>query len=294
LVLAGTITYTDVYTTGRNLHLAGAGDGVVAGSIRDGSYAAVSLSKAGAGRWTLAGTNSFTSPTTLTAGSLVINGTSRSAVTVSGGTLGGFGVISNNVTVAGGCHAPGDPVGIQTIYGNYLLSSGGTLSVQIRGPAAGSQYSRVSVRGGNANSVTLAGALQLVASPGLPTNTTFIVIEHDGNGAVSGTFAGLPNNSTFSAGGYTWRVNYQAGDGNDVGLTVVTGSAPSLSATLATGLFKVTWPGWAQQFLLSSTTNLSPPVTWWPVSNGISSNDGQWVFSAPASAGQTFFQLHWP
>ncbi|MGC3968957.1 MAG: autotransporter-associated beta strand repeat-containing protein [Pirellulales bacterium] len=94
-------------TTGaRNLRLRGAADGVVSGNIVNGS-AVVSLTKEGAGHWTLSGANTYTGATVINQGILTINGaqTGGGAVTVGSttttdpATLNGAGSISGPLTV---------------------------------------------------------------------------------------------------------------------------------------------------------------------------------------------------
>ncbi|MGC4007422.1 MAG: autotransporter-associated beta strand repeat-containing protein [Pirellulales bacterium] len=77
----------------RKITLAGTntGDNILAASIADNGLGATSLTKSGAGRWVLPNANTFTGPTTVSAGQLNlanINAVANSAVTVSGGTLG--------------------------------------------------------------------------------------------------------------------------------------------------------------------------------------------------------------
>src|SRR5262249_2355059 len=48
----------------------------------------------------------------------------------------------------------------------------------------------------------------------------FIIINNDSNDPITGTFAGLAENAGFNAGGYGFRINYAAGTGNDVFLTL--------------------------------------------------------------------------
>jgi len=78
---------------------------------------AVSITKEGAGKWILTGSNTYTGATRVNAGTLIINGSTDagSAVTVaSGATLGGSGVINGTVTVNGSL-APGNSLGTLTI-----------------------------------------------------------------------------------------------------------------------------------------------------------------------------------
>ncbi len=92
-----------------------AGTGEFAGKIVDGT-GATSVTKAGTGAWTLSGSNAYTGTTTVTLGTLLVNGaqTNAGAFSVSsGGTLGGKGTIATasnaGVTFANGAAlSPGD------------------------------------------------------------------------------------------------------------------------------------------------------------------------------------------
>ncbi len=295
LTLAGGIAFTDVFSSTRNVRLSGDGEGLVTGAIQNGGLATIAIAKTGAGQWTLAGTNSFTSATTVSAGTLLLNGSSLSAVTVSGGTFSGSGVISNRVTISAGTNAPGNPLGIQTVVSNFTVSASGTLRISINGTNVGSQHSQVAVRAGNSGTVTLAGALNVVAQPALATNTTFVIIDNDGTDAVSGTFAGLANNATFFQSGYTWRVSYFGGTGNDVTLTILAAPQPALETQWTSPTLTVSWPDWASAYSLHSTTNLSPPTIWSPVTNSPVLNSNKWSIALPMNSdGNRFFQLMWP
>ena len=275
--------------------MSGDGEGLVTGAIQNGGLATIAIAKTGAGQWTLAGTNSFTSATTVSAGTLLLNGSSLSAVTVSGGTFSGSGVISNRVTISAGTNAPGNPLGIQTVVSNFTVSASGTLRISINGTNVGSQHSQVAVRAGNSGTVTLAGALNVVAQPALATNTTFVIIDNDGTDAVSGTFAGLANNATFFQSGYTWRVSYFGGTGNDVTLTILAAPQPALETQWTSPTLTVSWPDWASAYSLHSTTNLSPPTIWSPVTNSPVLNSNKWSIALPMNSdGNRFFQLMWP
>src|SRR5262249_9204969 len=71
-------------------------DGAISGS-------GGSLVKQGAGTLTLAGANSYSGPTTVSGGTLRVNGLMSGAVTVNSGcVLGGAGTIGGLVTIAGG------------------------------------------------------------------------------------------------------------------------------------------------------------------------------------------------
>ena len=72
-----------------------------------------SLTKVDSGTLTLAGSNTYTGPTTINQGKLVVDGwLTNSAVSVnSGGTLGGTGNLTSVTVYAGGNLAPGDSLG---------------------------------------------------------------------------------------------------------------------------------------------------------------------------------------
>jgi hypothetical protein len=77
----------------------------------------------------------------------------------------------------------------------------------------------------HANGVTIENGAQFVFLPKgnqtLTTGTVFTVINNTAATAISGTFANLPDNSTFTSGRNNYQVSYQGGDGNDLTLSVV-------------------------------------------------------------------------
>ncbi len=71
-------------------------------------YGTMSLSKSGTGTLSLNNTNTYTGNTTVSNGTLLVNGVVGSPVTVVGGTLGGSGAVAGNVALqAGATLAPG-------------------------------------------------------------------------------------------------------------------------------------------------------------------------------------------
>lgn len=76
----------------------------------------------GTGTLVLAGTSTYSGPTAVNAGTLIVNGSiSGSATAVnSGGTLGGIGTVKNLTVNAGGAIAPGEGIGtLNTLNGNF-------------------------------------------------------------------------------------------------------------------------------------------------------------------------------
>jgi uncharacterized repeat protein (TIGR01451 family) len=177
------------------------------------------LTKSGAGKVVLTGANTYSGPTLVNGGRLIVNGSITSPVTVNGdGILGGAGTIANTVTINGGGRlSPGSSTAILHT-GNLSLTTGSTLIIEINGPTAGVDDDQVSVTG----SVTLGNAT-LTVLPGFTpiAGETFTIIDNDLSDAVAGTFAGLPEGSIFAAGASRFRISYVGGSGNDVTLTAL-------------------------------------------------------------------------
>lgn len=137
----GTKTFTLTGTTAGN---------TIAGAIVDSS-SATSLTKAGEGSWILSGTNTYTGATTVSAGTLVVDGSaSGSAFTVDGGILSGSGTVGALTIASGGTLAPGNSPGTLTVDGNSVWAGGGTLEWEVNDAtgAAGTATDLLSITGG--------------------------------------------------------------------------------------------------------------------------------------------------
>ena len=101
--------------------------------------------------------------------------------------------------------------------GNASFASGSTFSVELNGTTVGTQYDQLDVTGTvNLGGSTLSVATGFTAAPG----DRFTIINNDGSDAVVGTFAGLAEGATFTAGSNTFRISYVGGtNNNDVVLT---------------------------------------------------------------------------
>ncbi|MDX3884195.1 MAG: autotransporter-associated beta strand repeat-containing protein [Sphingomonas sp.] len=140
---------------------------LVLGGVISGTGAFV---QAGTGTTVLTGANSYAGPTTISSGTLLVNGDQSAATgataVAAGATLGGTGAVGGNVTIAGaGMLAPGDGgVGTLTINGDLALGSGSSLKYD---------FGQANVVGGPLNDLTvvkgdlvLDGTIDVALAPG--------------------------------------------------------------------------------------------------------------------------------
>ncbi len=138
---------------------------------------------------------------------------------VEGGILKGLGTVGV-IYLSSGTVAPGLSPGC--LASGNLVYTGGTVEIEVGGTTACSEYDQQVVTG----TVDLGSAttLNVVRWNGFypADGNTFTIINNDGTAdQTTGTFTGMAEASTFTQDGVTYRINYNAGDGNDVVLTVV-------------------------------------------------------------------------
>ena len=195
------------------------------------------LVKVGSDALTLTGTDTCTGPTTVSAGSLLVNGSLASSVNVvSGATLGGTGTTSGAVSLAAGSVlAPGLPSTIFTLNtGSLNLTTGSTLNARINGSSLPVGYDQVNVTGSVDLDALSNGGATLNVSLGtfVPSpNSVFVLINNDGTDPVTGLFqtpggVTLHNGDPFTVGSTNFRIYYTGGDGNDV--VLVEASTPPI------------------------------------------------------------------
>ena len=130
------------------------------------------------------------SPSSLSMETPVSSGPSTATLT-NFGTIRGRGRLNGNL-VNSGIVAPGMSPGVLTIDGNFTQSPGGTLVMEIGGPAAGTQYDQLGVAG----AMQLGGSLQILAyGPTPPSTGTFNLLT---GSAPSGSFASVTTPPGFS------------------------------------------------------------------------------------------------
>jgi len=160
------INRSDTYTFG----------GVISGS---GSFAQI-----GSGTTVLTANNSYSGPTTVAAGALIVNGSiaSSSLTTVnSGATLLGSGTVGSTVVNAGGFLVPGNSPGTMTVAGNLALQSGAFYVVQVNPTTA----STTNVSG----TASLAGTVGAIFAPGTYVVRSYTILT--AAGGRTGTFDAL-------------------------------------------------------------------------------------------------------
>jgi len=176
--------------TNNSVNLQGNGDGELKGSIT----LAFSLNKSGNGTWTLSAPSTYTTPTTISAGKLILTNSITSPITATTS-----GILA--------------PQGSPSTSSNLNITTTGLLEAQ--------SNTTLTVGG----SITLAGQLDVIAPPNLAANTSHTILNKTSPGAITGTFLNKPEASTFTASGYNWRITYVGGDGNDTTITIVPPSA---------------------------------------------------------------------
>jgi autotransporter-associated beta strand protein len=230
----------DISLSGNNLTVNGTGNTLISGVIA-GVANGSTLTKDGTGTLTLTGNDTFTRGTTVDGGTLLVNNTAGSgAVTVNnaGSTLGGIGTISGAVTVNAGANiAPGNGGNSTAILntGALTLASTSNFRVDINGTSVGSGYDQLNVATGG---VTITGSnVAITVGTTLAVGQTFTILSKVAAGAITGTFAGIPQGGTVvGSNGTVFSVSYTGGDGNDIVLTAVAAPVPEPSTWIGGAL----------------------------------------------------------
>ena len=189
------------------------------------------LTKTGTGTLTLTWANTYIGPTTVSAGTLIASNmsgsaTGRGSVNVNAGTLGGKGLIQGPVIIGTGNGA-----------GAFLAPSIGwnqparlTLKKTLTFKADSNYTYKLNTNNARADQVIAKGVtiesgaqfdFQAVANKRLTSGTVFTAISNTSANPISGTFANLPDGSTFTVGRNNFQVSYSGGDGNELTLTVL-------------------------------------------------------------------------
>jgi uncharacterized protein with beta-barrel porin domain len=179
-------------TGGDTLQLGGTGNGTFDLSTIGNSsqqYQGFTTFNVIGGTWTVNNTYAQSDPWTVQSGTLLVNGdlSAASSLTVSGGVLGGTGIVGNTQINSGGTFAPGTP-GMPgtsiTVSGNLAFQSGALYLVQVNS----SSSTMANVTG----TATLAGDVLAAFAPGSYVTKQYDILHSAGlNGT---TFAALGAN----------------------------------------------------------------------------------------------------
>jgi fibronectin-binding autotransporter adhesin len=252
--------------------------------------------KNGIGTFTLTGTNNCSGTSTVNGGRLVVDGELVSHVTVAAGaTLSGVGKVGN-VTATSGHLQPGATPGKFSTGNLSLNNAAGVATFDIFGSSAGTGHDQIAVNG----TVTLGNpTLALVVGTGGGMSNQYVLIANDGVDAVNGTFNGLPEGATVTAGLVSYTISYVGGTGNDVVLTQ-TGTPPPPQITrirkLLDGTMQIDASGLPNtSYFVEATTNLTT-LQWMPINFVPSAGDGRLtcVDENAASHPKRFYRLRMP
>jgi fibronectin-binding autotransporter adhesin len=222
------------------------------------------LTKSGAGVLQLLGAHTHTGITTITSGTLdlgseLLHGSIAGNVIVqTGAKLAGYGTVGQLAAQAGGAISPGAAIlpgslsGILTT-ANFDLQSGATLAIDLAKvapglqPIPGTDFDQVSATDSSTGvtpTITLAGILSVLAGSNIETGDIFAILINNSSDPISGTFAALPNGSTFAAGTQQFQVSYfdnaatpvfELAGGNDVSLIAIPEPAAAFSLFASLG-----------------------------------------------------------
>ncbi len=198
----------------------------------------------------ISGNSTYTGATTVNAGTLLVNGTlSNSAVTVTGGTVGGTGLIAGPMTVAAAFNPGGTTATGSFQAGSDLnLQASSSTNIDLGGTSFSlngtEEYDRTKLNGATAT-LTLGGALgvNLVNGFTLGDDQAFGIFQLDSGAFLSGTFAGLAEGGLVgNYGGKDLFITY-TGNFGDTGTVDITGgndivlyTVPEPTAALLGGL----------------------------------------------------------
>ncbi|WP_227255065.1 beta strand repeat-containing protein [Frigoriglobus tundricola] len=218
LSVSGAGTLNTGGNAGAGLTITGGGTQLLAAQVTGSGF----LTYDGSGSLTLGGTSSsYTGTLTVAAGTLLVSANfSGATVAVTGGVLGGTGVVKS-VTATGGTLAPttgGTVSTFSTATGaNATSLNGATFQVDLT-----AQTSDQLVLGTNAT-LNLTGATLALNATGATLGSEYQIVTSP-TGGLSGTFNGLANGATLTVAGQTFQISYTA---NAVTLTKVGATTPT-------------------------------------------------------------------
>jgi autotransporter-associated beta strand protein len=186
-------------------------------------FGSFNVDKVGTGVLIFSGNNSYTGLTTVRSGKFLLNnnGTTGSftcPVSAVGGSFGGTGRTSAAITIGTGSGTgailePGNlSIGTLTTTGTLTMNADATYALQISTTVVISDTMVV-------NAAVLNNPVLSITdlNPGtFPLGDSLMILKNAGSAAITGTFNGLPEFSLVTVNGYSLRITYKGGDGNDI------------------------------------------------------------------------------
>ncbi|MFO1487824.1 MAG: BNR-4 repeat-containing protein [Verrucomicrobiota bacterium] len=293
LRITASILYVGSLSAARMINFGGGGDIRVSGAVlRSANPAPIGVTKSGGGTLTFAGANTYTNGTFVTGGTLLYHGSvAQGRVTVSGGTLGGTGVVGTAVTILpAGTLSPGENgSGILTI--NSFLTNTGTVFFQLR--KSGSTLTNTFLKG--ISTFSAGGVLRVTnLGPGILTvGDSFKLFQ------ATSAVGGFSSISPATPGpGLVWNTNALMAAGT---LSVALGNVRPVIASvrLADTNLMFDGNGGAAGYgftVLSATNAVLPLAQWSPAGSGACDATGAFAFTNSVADGslQRFYLLRIP
>jgi beta-glucanase (GH16 family) len=285
-----------VLSTAQSWNIA-SGRTLVVNTIVSGSG---SVALTGRGAVMLGGTNYCTGSTTISNGTLVVNGVMTSPVTAAGGTLSGTGTVAGPVVVNAGTLS-----GTETLTGPVLVNAYGTLSP---GPSIGTLTisNTLTLKPGSftfmdINKTTgacdkIVGLTSIVFGGTLVINNQAGVLAEGDSFKLfkAGNYSGAFNriSPATPGAGLAWDTSALAAKGT---LRVLTTSNAPIAAQLAGHQLPLSWPADHIGWLLQSQTNapgVGLTINWMTVPGSTATN--RMIFIINPAVGSVWFRLASP
>ncbi|WP_338874706.1 cellulose binding domain-containing protein [Spirosoma sp. SC4-14] len=231
----------DAVDKGRvNLEKVGTGTQTITGSIKNGTttingtpnYSTVTVVD---GKLVLNGVNEYQGITTVNNGTLVVNGSLASPISVVNGVLTGTGNTNASVTIGSGTGqgasiSPGSSIGIFTNAATMLLNADATYKLELN--SSDKTFDKLVSNGFTCNSAELS-IRDLGTASELPIGASYIIVDNTSDAPIAGTFKNLPEGSSIQVGNIRFQITYQGGTGNDIALVIPKRSQTITFNTLA-------------------------------------------------------------